>query len=153
MKQEKPLIKKVIYNYFYCCYGYRGRLKRVYVVFEQNKITYCIEPLPNNLNKDNCLIKMSYNPVNMAIDEFIDYQERKIYRYHYNEICDKAINIINNHIMDGEVCDAILGSIEIYYYNGEKKVAKGLGRFESQKIEEIAYIFMPSGFIKLIEGE
>ena len=57
MKQEKPLIKKVVYNYSYGCWGIGGRLKRAYVVFEQNKITYCFKPLEHNLNKDNCLIK------------------------------------------------------------------------------------------------
>lgn len=132
--EELP-IKKIVFNHSYGCWGRQEKLKRNYVIFQKDKITYCTSPLENCYSSiDNCLIKISFRP--------------DFFEYDFQNICEEVekISRLNESV---HFCDAIAPSIEIYYSNGKKRVCNGIWLDENNILLETIKKFTPNSYKKI----
>lgn len=138
----KPMIKKIVYNLFYGCWGMRGELSRTYVIFEKHKITYCREPLDDYSHKDNCMIKVSYNP-SFSPDLELYENNRD---YDFAEICSIVDTIEKNHKENTRVLDAIPASVVVSDDEKGKKIIKSLDFSETEQLDLFVEKYMPESF-------
>ena len=141
------MIKKIVLNYGYGCWGRPTKISSEHAIFTIKEVKFVKKP--EQSCRTNCRIEFKYNPIISEYERFELEDFENDYIKDFEELCHEAESLIGKTSHE-QICDAIGSSLEIFYEDG-RRIEFGLfvedgDRTAIKRIYEIADKYAPDFF-------